>query len=73
MHSAAASLTCCFRADTARKLGRLTGLLIEAGRPGEAVPLLRRALAAAEDEQQVPAQVACTCALRVGSWSTGDQ
>jgi hypothetical protein len=40
-------------ADTARKLGRLTGLLIETGRPAEAVPLLRRALAAAEDQEQV--------------------
>ena len=49
----AAEVHVALLADTARKLGRLTGLLIEVGRPGEAVPLLRRALVAAEDEQQV--------------------
>ena len=43
--------------DTARKLGRLTGLLIDLGRPAEAVPLLRRALAAAENGEQVDAQL----------------
>ena len=38
-------------AGSARKLGRLTSLLLEAGRPAEAVPLLRRNLAAIEAEQ----------------------
>ena len=83
-HSAATIASCCAPADTARKLGRLTGLLIEAGRPGEAVPLLRRALAAAEDEDQVqrgslsvprlpPARVSSARACRVVSSSTDDE
>ena len=49
--------------DTARKLGRLTGLLIESGRPTEAVPLLRRALAAAEEEEQVHVEHAFCASL----------
>lgn len=38
------------RAGAARKLGRLTGLLMEGGRAAEAQPLLRRMLAATEEE-----------------------
>lgn len=37
-------------AGSTRKLARLTGLLLEEGRPGEAEPLLRRMLAATEEE-----------------------
>lgn len=39
-----------WRAGSARKLARLTGLLMEAGQASEAQPLLRRMLAATEEE-----------------------